>query len=192
MKTQLQVLFNATVLASSLSVLIVGCSKPQDPMMAAPATSTVGTVIDDSVITTEVKAALLADPDVRSFEVKVETRKGEVMLSGYVENTMQIERAAAVARSIMGVKTLQNNMSLKGGATTAGMKLDDSVVTTKVKAALLGDNQVKSRDIAVVTLKGEVQLSGFVDSQKQIDRALVVATGVEGVSRVNNEMSVKK
>lgn len=192
MKTKSQMLFRATLLASALSVLLVGCSKPQDPMVAAPATTTVGTVIDDAVITTEVKAALLADPDVKSFEVKVETRKGEVMLSGYVDNATQLDRAAAVTRGIAGVKTVQNNMSLQGAATTAGMKLDDSVVTTKVKTALLGDDQVKSRDIAVVTLKGEVQLSGFVDSQKQIDRAVVVATGVEGVTRVNNEMSVKK
>ncbi len=192
MKTKSQMLLSATLLASALSVLLVGCSKPQDPMVAAPATTTVGTVIDDAVITTEVKAALLADPDVKSFEVKVETRKGEVMLSGYVDNSTQLDRAAAVTRGIAGVKTVQNNMSLKGAATTAGMKLDDSVVTTKVKTALMGDDQVKSRDIAVVTLKGEVQLSGFVDSQKQIDRAVVVATGVEGVSRVNNEMSIKK
>ncbi len=192
MKTKSQMLLSATLLASALSVLLVGCSKPQDPMVAAPATTTVGTVIDDAVITTEVKAALLADPDVKSFEVKVETRKGEVMLSGYVDNSTQLDRAAAVTRGIAGVKTVQNNMSLKGAATTAGMKLDDSVVTTKVKTALMGDDQVKSRDIAVVTLKGEVQLSGFVDSQKQIDRAVVVATAVEGVTRVNNEMSVKK
>ena len=192
MKTKSQMLLSATLLASALSVLLVGCSKPQDPMVAAPATTTVGTVIDDAVITTEVKAALLADPDVKSFEVKVETRKGEVMLSGYVDNSTQLDRAAAVTRGIAGVKTVQNNMSLKGAATTAGIKLDDSVVTTKVKTALMGDDQVKSRDIAVVTLKGEVQLSGFVDSQKQIDRAVVVATGVEGVTRVNNEMSVKK
>ena len=192
MKTNPQILLKATLLASALSLFLVGCSKPQDPMVAAPAQTTVGTVIDDSVITTEVKAALLADPDVKSFEVKVETRKGEVMLSGYVDNATQLDRAAAVTRGIAGVKAVQNNMSLKGGATTAGMKLDDSVVTTKVKTALLGDDQVKSRDIAVVTLKGEVQLSGFVDSQKQIDRAVVVATAVEGVTRVNNEMSVKK
>jgi hyperosmotically inducible periplasmic protein len=73
-----------------------------------------------------------------------------------------------------------------------GEKIDDGVITTKVKAALLADSGVKSSDISVVTRDGMVQLSGFVDNQTQIDRATEVARGVEGVKNVVNEMSVKK
>jgi hyperosmotically inducible protein len=57
---------------------------------------------------------------------------------------------------------------------------------------LVADASVKSLDIAVVTRKGEVQLSGFVDNQGQIDRAVQVARAVEGVHGVSNQMSLKK
>ena len=57
---------------------------------------------------------------------------------------------------------------------------------------MLSDPGVKSFDIAIVTRKGQVQLSGYVDNQTQIDRAIVIARGVEGVQSIGNEMSVKK
>ena len=68
--------------------------------------------------------------------------------------------------------------------TTAGTEFDDSAITTKVKSALLADDIVKGLDIQVETSKGEVQLSGFVDSQDQIDRAVTIAKGEEGVKNV--------
>jgi hyperosmotically inducible protein len=114
-----------------------------------------------------------------------------VQLSGFVGNQIQIDHATAVARGVAGVKTIDNKMSLQGAATTVGNKVDDSIVTTRVKSALLADANIKSFDIAVVTRKGEVQLSGFVDNRGQIDRAVEVASGVEGVRKVGNEMSVK-
>ncbi len=192
MKTRLGSLVLSTTLAGVLAVLIVGCSKPPESVAVPPPSTTVGTVIDDSVITASVKSALLADPDVKSFDLKVETRKGEVQLSGFVDNQMQIDRAIMVARGVTGVTNIDNKMSLKGAATTVGNKIDDGIVTTRVKAALLADENVKSLDIAVVTRKGEVQLSGFVDNQSQIERVLEVARGIEGVSSVSNEMSLKK
>ena len=76
--------------------------------------------------------------------------------------------------------------------TTVGTKIDDSVVTTRVKSALLSDSSIKSFDIAVVTRKNEVQLSGFVDNQTQIDRAIEITRGVEGVESVINKMSIKQ
>ena len=81
---------------------------------------------------------------------------------------------------------------LKDGKVTVGNAVDDTVLTAKVKSALLGDAAIKSFDVAVVTRKGEVQLSGFANDQNQIDRAIQVAKSVEGVAGVKNEMSVKK
>jgi hyperosmotically inducible protein len=152
----------------------------------------VGTEIDDTVVTTKVKAALLGDQDVKGFEFKVETRKGKVLLSGFVDNQALADRAISVARAVEGVKDVENGMTLKDGKQTVGNKVDDGVVTAKVKSALLSDPSVKSFDIAVVTRKGEVQLSGFVDNQAQIDRAIDVTRAVEGVQGVANEMSIKK
>jgi hyperosmotically inducible protein len=83
-------------------------------------------------------------------------------------------------------------MSLKGAATTVGNEVDDGIITAEVKAALLADAYVKSADIAVATRKGAVQLSGFVNNQSQIDRAIEVARGVKGVRSVDNQTSIKK
>ena len=74
----------------------------------------------------------------------------------------------------------------------AGEFVDDSVITTKVKALLAEDDFLKSFQISVETYKGTVQLSGFVDSQKAVDKAGEIARSVKGVKSVKNDLSVKK
>jgi hyperosmotically inducible protein len=74
----------------------------------------------------------------------------------------------------------------------AGAYVDDSVITTKVKSLLASDDFLKSFEITVETYKGTVQLSGFVDSQKAIDKAGEIASGVKGVNSVKNNLNVKK
>ncbi len=173
-----------------------GCDKAGDkapaPAPSPAAETTVGTDIDDGTITTKVKAALLADDDIKSFDIKVETRKGEVHLSGFVDNQGQIDRAMTVARGIEGVKDVDNKMSVKTTETTVGEKIDDGIITTKVKAELIGESGLNSTDISAVTRDGVVQLSGFVDDQAQIDRAGDIARAVEGVTSVVNELSIKE
>lgn len=181
-----------STLAVLLSIMIVGCDKPRQPTEPIPPSTSVGTEIDDTVITTAIKSALLATPEVKSFDLLVETRKGEVQLSGFVDSQVQIDRATAVAKNVTGVTNVQNKMTLKGSRASVGDTVDDSIVTTRVKSALFNEASIKSIDIAVVTRKGEVQLSGFVDNQQQIDRALVLVEGIDGVVQVTNEMSIKK
>lgn len=192
MKTRIGLPLISMALAATMTLAVVGCSKTDESKSLPPPSTTVGTEIDDSVITTTVKSALLADPDVKSFDLKVETRKGEVQLSGFVDNQAQIDRATTIAQNVSGTKSVQNRVSLKGSVTSVGIKVDDNIVTTRVKTALLSDADVKSLDIGVVTRNGEVQLSGFVDSQVQIDRANRLVEGVDGVSKVINELSIKK
>ena len=192
MSTRPGVLALMTTIAGLMAIVLAGCNRPNDATGTPPPATTVGTELDDSVVTARVKSALLADPDVKSFDFKIETRKGEVQLSGFVDNQTQIDHAIAVTRGVAGVKSIDNKVSQKGAATTVGNKVDDGLVTTKVKAALLADANVRSFDIAVATRKGEVQLSGFVDNQGQIDRAVEVAHGIAGVRSVGNEMSIKK
>jgi osmotically-inducible protein OsmY len=72
-----------------------------------------------------------------------------------------------------------------------GEYVDDTVVTTKVKAAFLSEPTLTAAEINVETFKGRVQLSGFVSTRANIDRAVVVAQGVSGVTSVSNEMRVK-
>ncbi len=72
-----------------------------------------------------------------------------------------------------------------------GEYVDDAVITTKVKTAILDEPGLKSAEINVETLKGAVQLSGFVSSQSDIQKAVGVARGVKGVKAVKNDMRVK-
>lgn len=181
------------LLSSAALILLSACDSrpPTVPATAPPATS-VGTKIDDGIVTTKVKSALLADPDIKSLDLKVETRNGEVMLSGFVASQGQVDRAISVARSVPGVSLVSNKMDLKEGSVSVGNAVDDVLITTRIKSALLADPNIKSFDIAVVTRKGEAQLSGFVDNRMQIDHASELARAVDGVKSVVNEMSVKK
>jgi len=86
--------------------------------------------------------------------------------------------------------------SLLGCAATStneGTKayVSDSVVTTKVKSAILGEHMLKSSEIGVETYKGTVQLSGFVATNAEIHKAGEVARGVNGVMSVKNDLRIK-
>jgi osmotically-inducible protein OsmY len=72
-----------------------------------------GQYVDDSVITTKVKSALLADPDVKSLDIGVETYKGEVQLSGFVNNAEQARKAVEIAKSVKGVRSVKNSLIVK-------------------------------------------------------------------------------
>lgn len=72
-----------------------------------------------------------------------------------------------------------------------GEYFDDSVITTKVKAAIFNEPSLKSAEINVETFKGAVQLSGFVSSQANIFKAAEVARNVGGVTNVKNDMRLK-
>ncbi len=74
---------------------------------------------------------------------------------------------------------------------STGGYIDDSVITTKVKAAIFKEPTLKSTEINVETFKGTVQLGGFVNSQADINRAVEVTRKVEGVRAVKNDMRLK-
>ena len=74
---------------------------------------------------------------------------------------------------------------------STGEYIDDSVITTKVKSLLAADDFLKSFQISVETYKGTVQLSGFVGSEKAVDKAGQIARGVKGVTSVKNDLIVK-
>lgn len=74
---------------------------------------------------------------------------------------------------------------------STGQYVDDSVITTKVKAAIFNEPTLKSAEINVETFKGTVQLSGFVSTQSNVLKAIEVARGVNGVKSVKDDMRVK-
>jgi osmotically-inducible protein OsmY len=74
---------------------------------------------------------------------------------------------------------------------STGEYVDDSVITTKVKSLLAADDFLKSFQIGVETYKGVVQLSGFVNTQKAVDKAIEITRSVKGVKSVKNDLIVK-
>lgn len=87
-------------------------------------------------------------------------------------------------------------LTAAGCASTAkhegtGEYFDDSVITSKVKAALFDEPNLRSGQINVETFKGVVQLSGFVGTREDINRAVEIARGVKGVVSVKNDMRLK-
>ena len=75
---------------------------------------------------------------------------------------------------------------------STGEYVDDSVITTKVKSLLAADDFLKSFQIGIETYKGSVQLSGFVNSQKAVDKAIEIARSVKGVKSVKNDLILKE
>ena len=74
---------------------------------------------------------------------------------------------------------------------STGQYIDDTAITARVKTAIFKDDMLKSNEISVVTYKGRVQLSGFVSTRSSIERAGVVAKGIQGVIDVTNDLKVK-
>jgi osmotically-inducible protein OsmY len=95
-----------TVLATSLLVSLAACAP-------TPTREGTGEYIDDSLITSKVKAAFAADPTVKATQVKVETFKGTVQLSGFVDSRESADKAVEIARGVKGVKSVKNDTVIR-------------------------------------------------------------------------------
>lgn len=92
------------------------------------------------------------------------------------------------AAFLAGTSLLLGACSTSGHERSGQELMTDTSTTTKVKSALLAEKDVNSFDIKVKTFNGIVQLTGFVDSQWQIDKAVAITTGVTGVQQVRNDL----
>lgn len=95
--------------------------------------------------------------------------------------------AAFIAVTLVSVVGCASTSKQEG----TGEYIDDSVITSKVKAAVFNEPTLKSAEINVETFKGAVQLSGFVSSQAAVNKAAELARGVSGVRSVKNDMRIK-
>jgi osmotically-inducible protein OsmY len=89
-----------------LAAAFMGCA-------STPKSAGTGEYIDDRVITTKVKAALVEDPMTKAYQINVDTFKGEVQLSGFVDSAQAVAKAGEVARGVKGVKSVKNNLIVK-------------------------------------------------------------------------------
>ncbi len=96
----------SSILAAIVFATLIGCASTSKK-------EGTGEYIDDSIITTKVKTAVLNEPTLKSSEINVETYKGVVQLSGFVNSEADIQKAAEVARGVKGVTSVKNDMRLK-------------------------------------------------------------------------------
>lgn len=174
----------ATLIACTSLLSVAACSATRTQRAA-------GEQVDDAALLTSVKSALASNSVSNAADINVDVYRGDVKLSGFVDSAKDKSQAAAVARDVDGVKSVQNDIAVHGESSSVGEVIDDSVLTAKVKAALIADGDTKAHQINVETKAGVVQLSGFVDSASVKTAATSVARSVTGVKDVKNELSVK-
>jgi hyperosmotically inducible protein len=174
----------AALIASAAMLGMAACSSTRT--QRAP-----GEQVDDATLLTKVKSALVSNDVTEAGEINVDVNRGVVKLSGFVDTPKEKSAAGDVARGVSGVQSVQNDIAVGDKSSTAGQVIDDSVLTAKVKAALIQSSETKAHQINVETSAGVVQLSGFVDNAAAKEAATSVAKSVTGVKDVNNELSVK-
>jgi hyperosmotically inducible protein len=182
-----------------VSAVIVVAGLAMAACASTRTTKSAGEQVDDTVTTAAVKSALIADPATKAYQIDVETFKGTVQLNGFVDSAESKLRATEVAKKQKGVVAVRNNLNVKStvasnesaGETTERV-VDDSAITTKVKTALAGDPRTKAHQVNVETHNGVVQLSGFVDTPEAKVTAETLASNVDHVKSVDNEIDVKK
>lgn len=165
-----------------LGLLFVSCSLYTSITVAGEA--------NDGYIAATIKAALLDNRHTSGTRINVDSRDGVVRLSGFASSAAEKEAATRVAAGVEGVKQVVNDVAV-AAPTSMGTKLDDSITTGKVKAALMDAADVSSLQINVETHAGVTQLAGYVPTAAMKDKAGRIAAGIEGVKRVDNVLVVK-
>jgi len=168
----------------TLTLLVVLLARPVHAQQSSTDTA------DDSAIAATIKAALLDNTHTSGTRINVDCYQGVVQLSGFARSEGEKTYATKVAASVSGVKQVVNSVAV-APATSMGTKLDDSLVTGKVKAALMDAADVKSLQINVETHDGAVQLAGFVASAAMKEKAGRITAGVDGVKSVDNVLVVR-
>lgn len=155
---------------------------------------TAGDAVDDTAITTRVKAALIGDDQTPAGAIDVETFNGVVQLSGHVDSMEQKEAAERAARDVSGVREVSNRLVVRaeGSQRTPGAVLDDNVIAAKVNGKIADAAGLSTAsDVNVDVDRGVVQLSGFVDDPEKKNRAERLARSVEGVVDVRNDIELR-
>lgn len=98
---------------------------------------------------------------------------------------------AILISAAAGCSSTEERGAAQQAGASAGRVIDDSVITGKVKSALIADSTTKAYQIEVETYQGTVQLSGFVDSNDARSRAVELARGVDGVKEVENALEIR-
>ncbi|MFW6094276.1 MAG: BON domain-containing protein [Pseudomonadota bacterium] len=150
-----------------------------------------GEQVDDTVLLSRVKTALVTNEDTDGLDIDVEVFRGRVQLNGVAENEARKEAATRVAEAVTGVVEVQNNLTVQQESRRVGEYVDDKSLEARVKTALARAEGVNALDVEVEANRGVVALGGFVDSEDEKQRAGEVVAGVRYVERVVNDIAVR-
>lgn len=139
----------------------------------------------DQAITDAIEDELLYDNAVSSYRIDVTTDNGIVTLAGEVSNILAKERAARIAETVKGVRSVVNRISVMPSTIHA-----DSTIETEIEAALASDPATEAWEIQVAVNDGVVTLSGTVESWEEKQLAAKVAKGVAGVTELKNQIQI--
>jgi hyperosmotically inducible protein len=156
----------------------------------ASAQKSPGEHVDDTTITARVKYELAMESVSDATDINVETSKGVVQLSGWVDSEKTKAMAGEVAKNSAGVKAVSNRLLISSGMRSAGRVLDDSILASKVKYALAESDDTSSIKINVEVRNANVELSGFVDSYEMRNAAVDLVGGIDGVEKVINSIDI--
>ena len=146
--------------------------------------------IDDNEISFEINRRLAEKDDELFKRVLTQVRHGRVVLTGFVRNEADSATVSKVAWSVDGVKQVDNELQT-GTPTTFAEKADDSLITAKLKAALLADSNVVSINYSIKTIRGTIYISGTAADSAELKRVIAHARDVRGVRNVVSNVDVK-
>jgi osmotically-inducible protein OsmY len=146
----------------------------------------------DAWMAVKIRSRLLVKANVSAASTKVVVTDGNVVLSGTADNIAQKDLTAVYARDIDGVKSVQNEITVKDAVpSTLGEKIDDASITSQVKYALLSHKATSAIKTKVTTNEGAVVITGEAGSDAEKSLVTKLAGDVRGVKSVNNSMTVK-
>ena len=141
-----------------------------------------GNQVDDAAIAAKIDARLIAERDMPSRWISVQSIEGVVTLTGFLPTRSHIERAIYITKAITGVRSVESQLEV--GAPKIGSLLSDSWITSQVKSRLWKDKIVSGFTIHVETVEGKVYLQGIVSDFTHRQHAKKLASGVKGVTAV--------
>jgi hyperosmotically inducible protein len=189
--------FPITVALTSILLIVPLCARADDVLdkvgnsISTTANDAADTV-SDSAITTAVKAALLVEPDIKSFKISVTTTNGVVALDGKVDTQLQANKAVEVAQSISGVKDVDDS---KLAVKSSSNFIKDAFITAKVKGKIMqlsSDKKISGdNDLHVETTDGAVHIHGTVSDNSDIGAITDAIKAMKGVTSVHTNIEVK-
>lgn len=158
---------------------IAGCSSTMVPETTRDMDSAISAKIDES---------LEASTTVKARQVNIQTREAVVYLTGVVDSEDSRREAGRIAWRTAGVDGVVNDLTV--GERTVGDWVDDTLISSRLKAQLIADTDVRASDIDVSSSQGVVTLIGRVRTNAMKQDAERIARGINGVTDVHNELVV--